>query len=107
MKKIEKEAKEQNNADHNSEKKQKRKRTRNIIYYNPPYNQLVQTNLGYEVRKIIKKCFPKENKISKILNKNTIKVSYSTTANLEAKIKKHNSQINRKAEKENSNSVKK
>ena len=55
MKKIEKEAKKQNNADHNSEKKQKRKRTRNIIYYNPPYNQLVQTNLSYEVRKIIKK----------------------------------------------------
>ena len=68
MKYIENKAKEQSNNDNDLKKKEKRKRTRNIIYYNPPYNQLVHTNLGYEVRKIIKKCFPKENKISKIIN---------------------------------------
>ena len=54
---------------------------------------MVQTNISYEIRKIVTKCFPKTNKISKILNKNTIKTSWCTTASLGAKIKQHNEKI--------------
>ena len=73
--------------------KEKRKRTRHIIHYNPPFSMLLATNLSYEVRRIVKECFPKSNKLSKIINKNTVKTAYCTTANLEAKIKQHNTKI--------------
>ena len=54
---------------------------------------LLATNLSYEVRRIVKECFPKNNKLSKIINKNTVKTAYCTTENLEAKIKQHNTKI--------------
>ena len=76
--------------------KTKRKRRRDILYYNPPYSKLLVTNLSYEVRKIVIRCFPKDNRLSKVINKNTIKTSFCTTANLAAKIKQHNDKIIRK-----------
>ena len=54
---------------------------------------LLNTNITQEINKIIKDCFPKDNPLSKIINKNTIQISYSTTANFESKIKQHNNKI--------------
>ena len=61
---------------------------------------LLKTNLSYEVRKIITECFPKENKLSKIINKNTVKIDYCTKANLVAKINQHNTKILKNQEKD-------
>ena len=60
----------------------KRKRSRNITYFNPPFSMLLKTNITKEVNRIIKECFPKDNVLSKIINKNTIQIGYCTTANL-------------------------
>ena len=54
---------------------------------------LLKTNITKELNKIVRDCFPKTNPISKVVNKNNIQVSYSTTANFEAKIKQHNNKL--------------
>ena len=63
----------QNKNDENGNKQQKRK----IIWYNPPYSANIKTNIGKTFVNLIKKHFPKTNKLHKIFNKNTVKISYS------------------------------
>ena len=49
--------------------KNKRKRTRNITWYNPPFNSNVRTNLGRKFLHIVDKCFPKNHPLHKIFNR--------------------------------------
>ena len=70
-----------------------RTRKRQIIWFNPPFNKSVQTNIGRIFRHLIDKHFPKSNKLYKIFNKNTVKLSYSCTENIQQIIKKHNKHI--------------
>ena len=53
----------------------KRKRQRNILWFNPPYSKTVKTKIGKFFLQLIKKHFPKEHKFHKIFNKNTLKLS--------------------------------
>ena len=71
-------------------------RGRNITYYNPPYHQLLLTNLSYTVRRITGECFTKDHILAKILNKNTIKTTYCTTPNMASKIRQHNNKVLKK-----------
>ena len=71
----------------------KRKRTRNITWFTPPFNQEVKTNITKEFLKILNKSFPEGNPLRKIFNKNTIKISYSTTKNMSQIIAAHNRKI--------------
>ena len=73
--------------------KEKRKRRRKIIWFNPPFSLSVKTNIGKLFFKMLKKNFPKSNPFSKIFNKNTIKISYSCTRNMKSIISSHNKQI--------------
>ena len=75
------------------ENEEKKKRKRNIIWYNPPYSANVKTNLGKTFFKLISKHFPRENKLYKIFNKNTLKISYSCMKNISAIIASHNRKI--------------
>ena len=68
----------------------KRNRKRNIIWFNPPYDQGIKTNIGREFLKIINRCFPPTHKLHKILNKNTIKLSYSCMPNMKSIIDNDN-----------------
>lgn len=70
-----------------------RNRKRKILWYNPPFNLKLKTNLGMKFLNLIKKHFPINNILHKIFNKNTIKLSYSCNENLEKIIKKHNNKI--------------
>ena len=60
----------------------------------------MKTNIGGKFLKLIDKHFPKVNPLSKIINRNTIKVSYRTTPNLKRIITSHNSKILKKTEKQ-------
>jgi hypothetical protein len=71
----------------------KRKRSRKIIYFNPPYSRDVKTNVGRKFLQIMDKHFPPENPLSKIFNRNSVKMSYRCTANLGRKIAAHNAKI--------------
>ena len=59
-----------------------RNRTRKIIWFDPPYRQNVKTNISKILIKLIKKHFPKEHKLNKIFNTNTVKLSYSCMPNM-------------------------
>ena len=51
--------------------KNRRKRTRNITWYNPPFASNVKTNLGRKFLQIVDKCFPKNHPLHKIFNRHT------------------------------------
>ena len=71
----------------------RRNRKRNIIWFNPPYSKSVTTNVGSYFLKLLEKHFPKHNKLHKIFNKNTIKVSYSCLPNIKSGVNRHNKKI--------------
>ena len=70
-------------------KKKGRKRKRNITWFNPPFSENVSTNIGKKFLSLVDKCFPPDNHLHKILNCNTIQVSYSMP-NMSQIISKHN-----------------
>ena len=72
---------------------EKRKRRWKIIWFIPPFSLSVKTNIGKLFFKILKKHFPKVNPLSRIFNKNSIKISYSCTRNIKSIISSHNKQI--------------
>ena len=71
----------------------KRKRQRNIIWFNPPFSKNVQTNTGREFRNFIERCFPLNHKLRKLFNKNNLKLSYSCSPNIKQIIDGHNKTI--------------
>ena len=74
-------------------KSKKKNRKRNILWYNPPYNSTVGTNVGREFLKLIDECFPPNHKLHKVFNRRNVKVSYSTTPNVAQIIAAKNSKI--------------
>lgn len=48
-----------------------------MIWFNPPYSQNIETNVGKTFLRLIDKNFPKALKLHKIFNKNNLQVSYS------------------------------
>lgn len=71
----------------------RKNRSRQIIWFNPPFSKNVTTDIGRTFLKLIKKHFPASHKLNKIFNKNTVKVSYSCMDNIGKIIKQHNNKI--------------
>ena len=65
----------------------KRNRQRNIIWFNPRFSRAVSTNVGKRFLQLLRHHFPPSNKLHKIFNKNTVKVSYCCTLNVASIIK--------------------
>ena len=73
------------NNDQNSQNNQsKKRRKRNVIYFCPPWNDALKTNLGKKFLGLIDKHFKKDTFLGKLFNRNTIKLSYSCTKNMKA-----------------------
>ena len=70
--------------------KHKKKRQRNIMWYNPTYSKNVETNVGKCFLSLVDPHFPKSNPLHKIFNRNTIKVSYSHMNDIKTVISGHN-----------------
>jgi len=87
-----------------SSHKRKRSRKRKIIWFNPPYNSAVKTDIGRKFLNLISTHFPRSHKFSKIFNKNTIKLSYSCTQNMSSLIASHNKKILKDESQESQNS---
>ena len=83
---------QQKNVNANSNRNQK-KCQRIIIWFNLPFSKSVKTNLGKEFFKLLKRQFPKRHKMSKIFNKNPVKLSYSCCRNISSKISSNNRRI--------------
>ena len=76
----------------------KRQRSRKITWYNPPFSYNVKTNIGAKFLRIIQNCFPPDNPLSKIFNKNTVKISYRCMQNMKQKIGRHNNSVRKTEE---------
>ena len=73
-------------------------RTRNKIWFNPPFSLDVKSNIGKDFFRLLSKHFPSYHKYHKLFNKNTVKLSYSCMPNMEAILHSHNVQVQRKKE---------
>ena len=82
-----------NEQDQDNRKAKKKTRKRKIIWYNPTFNLAMKTKFGKEFLKLIDKNFPKNNPLSKIFNRKTIKISFACSKNIDAVISAHNSKI--------------
>ena len=60
------------------------------MWFNPPYNKSLKTNIGKYFFRLFNKRFPQGHKLYIIFNKNTLKLSYFCMPNLKAKIDGHN-----------------
>jgi hypothetical protein len=70
-----------------------RPRQRKITWFNPPYSRNVSSNIGKIFLHLIEKEFPTAHVLHKILNRNTVKVSYSCMGNVKDSIASHNKSI--------------
>ena len=73
---------------HGSKKKKKRKR--NVTWFDPPFSENAKTNIGQEFLRLLTKHFPPHYRLHKICNKFNVKVSYSCMPNVTAIISRHN-----------------
>ena len=73
-----------------------RNRKRKTIWYNPPFCKTVKTNVARKFIDLIKNHFNNDHPLSKILNKNTINLSYSCMPNIKTIIDRHNKKILKK-----------
>ena len=73
--------------------KSNKKRRRNIIWFNPPFNKEVKSNIGRQFLNALRSAFPKDHKLNKLFNKNTVKLSYSCMDNMQDHVNKHNKKL--------------
>ena len=71
----------------------KGKRGRKIIHFYPSFSNNVKPKLGKEFLKFVNMHFQKNNKINKIFNKTTIKLSYSFIPNIESIMNCYNRRV--------------
>ena len=71
----------------------RRNRNKKVIWFNPPYSQNVETNIGKLFIKLVSKHFPKNRKYHKMFNLNTLKLSYCCVTNVGNIINQHKSKV--------------
>lgn len=82
----------------NNSRNNLRKRTRRITWFNPPYSENVDTNIGRKFFLLLDKCFPPGHQLHKLLNRNTVKLSYSCMPNIKQIISSHNTSVLKKSQ---------
>ena len=75
------------------EKSGKRNRRKRVLYFNPPYSMDVSTKVGKLFLQLLDESFPPGHPLHPLLNRNTVKLSYSCLPNMGSQIAKHNAKI--------------
>ena len=70
-----------------------RARTRKVTWFNPPFSQSISTNVAQKFLHLIDTCFPPEHELRRVVNRNTVKVSYSTMPNMAQQMNQHNAKV--------------
>ena len=73
--------------------RKKRNRHRNVTWFCPPYSDSVKTQIGKTFLQLLRKHFPYEHRYARIINKNTVKLSYSCMPNIANIMKQRNEQL--------------
>ena len=71
----------------------KKTRKRKILWYNPPFDQNVSTNIARRFLALVSEHFPCGHPYRKLFNRNNVKVSYCTMPNMAAIISSHNARV--------------
>ena len=74
-------------------KSKKRNRSRNEVYFNPPFSKSVKSNVIKLFLNLIDRHFPPGHILHKCFNRNTVKATYCTLTNMEQNIGIHNAKI--------------
>ena len=77
----------------------RRQRNRKIIWYNPPFDLQVKTNIGKKFFQLLHRNFPPHHRLHKIINRSTVKISYSRMPNMASHISSHNKNITQESQK--------
>ena len=83
----------ENKNDGNKKSDQKKPRRKKATWFNPPYSNNVKTNVGKQFLDLVDKCFPEDNKLHKLINRKTVKISYSCMNNMKQEISNHNKTV--------------
>ena len=75
--------------------KTKRRRKRNVVWFNPPFSKSVETDIGRKFLNLIRKHFSRHHHFYKYFNIHTLKLSYSCMPNMEKIIKQSNTRVMR------------
>ena len=73
--------------------KKRKRRRRNVLYFNAPFCKSVATQVGKCFLAIVDKNFTKDHPYSKVFNRKTLKISYSCMPNMKQQIMAHNRRI--------------
>ena len=71
----------------------RRKRSRNILWFNPPFSSKVKTNIGNFWGGFLDKHSSKNHKYYKLFSRNNVKISYSCRQNIGSVIQNHNTNL--------------
>ena len=71
----------------------KKSRQRRVIYFNPPWNAAVETDVGRLFLGLLDKHFPSDHRLHKFINRHNTKLSYCTTKNIKAHVSAHNKKV--------------
>ncbi len=93
-----KESPSSNTENPSGNNRKNRSRKKQITWFNPPYSRNVKTNIGKKFLNLVDKYFPKDHKLRPILNRNTVKISYSCMPNMKNIISQHNKSVEKKNE---------
>lgn len=77
----------------NNSTRKRPNRKRKITWFNPPFAANLKTDLGRKFLNLIDRHFPKNSPLSKLLNRHTVKLSYSCMPNMRSIILKHNNKL--------------
>ena len=78
--------------------KKKPSRQRKITWFNPPFSKNIQTNIGEKFLKLVDRNFTPNHPLRKIINRNTVKISYRCMPNMKQKISNHNFKVQKEEE---------
>ena len=71
----------------------RRSRKRKVVWFNPPWSKNVKTDIGKAFFKPKEDHFPENHILRPVINKNSVKLSYSCMANVGSIISQHNRKV--------------
>ena len=80
-----------NNSSH--AKRRRKNRNRKVVWFNPPFCRLANINIGKYFLHLQDKHFNRDNPLSRIFSRNTVKISYSCTKNIYNILSNHNKRL--------------
>ena len=70
-----------------------RRRKTKVLWYNPPFDLQVKTNIGKTFLCLLDKHFPSHHRLHPIINRRCVKINYCCMPNIASHIKAHNRKI--------------